>query len=128
MALSLQDKIEIILSLDEDILIPSSSYTRNRIFYKLSQKYEDFFEGIYFTGAGNGFSDELYHIFFDMHSDYIFESVRKINEYYKISKNFREAILEMHEDEIKKQKGVLEEIKEDYIKIFNEEIPGFDKF
>ncbi|MHA1325587.1 MAG: hypothetical protein ACTSRL_22575 [Candidatus Helarchaeota archaeon] len=126
MKLSIQEKIEIILSLNKNILLPVNYYFRNRIFYELYKRHEDFFNELNFKQKNGSYfqSDELYYIFFEMRLSHLLKPINnRINKYYQIPKTFRKQIINRYKSKIENQKALFENIKKEYIKILNDELP-----
>lgn len=126
MELNIKDKIKIILSLDEKILLPASTIDRNYIFYQLYDNFKYFFKELEFEYKGQGLfeSDELDQIIFHLHYNNCIEAIYWDNKYYKVPQSSRNQIIQRYKDEIQENQQIFNKIAETYLYFLNEKYPN----
>lgn len=119
MLLNIENKIKIILSLDDDILLPASSVDQNNLFYSLYTCYNSFFKELNFHPINLNShyykSKVLEKTIFNLYASYFFKTIDQPNKCYKIVEPIRKQIWSDFEKPIKENEELLNNIKNHYL-------------
>lgn len=123
MLLNIENKIKIILSLDDNMLLPASSVDQNNLFYSLYRSYNPFFEELEFHPIGLNSqyykSKVLEKVIFNLYASYFFKTIELPNKCYKMIKPVRQQIWSDFKKPIKENEKLFNNIKNHYLTFIN---------